>query len=160
MKVTEEIREFIPKFSGYREKRKRKEADKLIKNEILKKLKEISLKIDRMSFEIRVRKLPLLKEMENLKEILYGFLNKIKETNYKKYGLFVPMKIDEGRLRLIYIYDLTIIKNLNSLLEEINLLENEVKLKEFKDLNKILSIKNSLLELKELFDRRESILMM
>ncbi len=101
-----------------------------------------------------------IKDIESLKDVVYGFLKKLGKADYGNSGIFTLTRVSEREVKLIHILDLTLIKNANSLLEEVDLFEIEMKKKEIKDLDKkILCIKNSLLELEEIFDRRESLVL-
>jgi hypothetical protein len=113
--IFDKIGSLIPGYRGYAERDNRRNCDKLLRNQIHKRLLRCGLIINnRIKTEIKNNNLDTIRDFENCQQKLNTLSEKIKYAPYGESSFFGDSQIKEDELEKIYKLDF----NLYSLLEE------------------------------------------
>ncbi|MGD2104103.1 MAG: hypothetical protein PVJ55_03175 [Anaerolineae bacterium] len=96
----------IPGWSGYQERQKRRQADKLLRETLGTKLREQRQRLDAGQKELLSHgRLDLVDDVESAVTQLKTFTDRIRFASYGYAGLFDPVKIRENELNQLYAFD-------------------------------------------------------
>lgn len=160
-RLIEEIETLIPGFRGYKMRELRREADKLVRDYIVRKLKEAKDNLKECMLVIA----------ENDRAELYGLINrisalldlvtsKIEHADYGYSGFFDAVKIKVDELEKLLEYDNSLIKSANEIVtasKSAQDLANDLKFDELS--SKLREFKKLLDRFDELINQRENIIL-
>lgn len=112
----EKITEFIPLYSGYQNKDRRREADKILRMSIVGNLNKGIDILKGIQLDLtEARLLNVISKVERLISQIEYLRDKIKTASYGYSGFFDNIKIKETELDLLYQHDYNIISKVNDL---------------------------------------------
>ncbi|MBC7092226.1 MAG: hypothetical protein H5T50_10040 [Nitrososphaeria archaeon] len=152
--LMERIISYVPGYHGYREKELRREADKIIRNYLVKELNDARMMLNDFLKEIAESNETTAFSIANrTAAVLDRLINKIEHANYGYSGFFDAVKVKEDKLEKLIEYDLNVLENAKSVKETAKNLskqnDSKVALEDFR---------KKLIELENLFDQRNNII--
>jgi len=100
----------IPGFSGYIERKERREADKLLREQIAKLFEVYRVRVGELQEEFAsAGELSYLDDLEKAAMKLQTFIDKVSNAEYGYSGFFDAVKINEEVLAKIYQFDLALL---------------------------------------------------
>ncbi len=100
----------IPGFSGYQKRQKRREADRLLRETMARKLQDQRRRLDAAQKKlISHGRLDLVDDVESAVTQLKTFTDRIRFASYGYAGLFDAVKIRENELKQLYDFDAALI---------------------------------------------------
>jgi len=100
----------IPGFSGYVERKERREADKLLREQIAKLFEVYRVRVGELQEEFAsAGELSYLDDLEKAAMKLQTFIDKVSNAEYGYSGFFDAVKINEEVLAKIYQFDLALL---------------------------------------------------
>ncbi len=160
MGVFEKIVSYIPGYRGYKEKEIRRESDRLIRMEVVNKLKEVKNTIRRkFSNPIFIQKLSNEDtwRLDTLMSRLDRVIQRIDKAVAGYAGIFDAIKVREDKLDTILQYDLSLIEKVESLKNDT---ERIIEIEPGKDewRNGMDGLISKIEEIDEFIDKRSEIL--
>ena len=161
MRLSERILAELPGFRGYKEKELRRESDRLIRNQLYRKLsgaksgfKDVFQKIsDRRTFEV-------LTDMDRVMAKFDRVSEKVNHASYGYTGFFDVVKVKEENLDRMIDFDNRLFDNAQKIVEEVSVLRSEVEKQKFdKAKDHTRSVQEALDAFEEAFDGREEVIL-
>jgi hypothetical protein len=101
----------IPGFKGYIERSNRREADKLLRNQIASEFDVLRVRVGYLQEEFAsAGELSYLDDLEKAVMKLQTFIDKVSNAGYGYSGFFDAIKINEEELAKIYEFDLALME--------------------------------------------------
>jgi hypothetical protein len=108
--ILERIASAIPGFKGYREKERRREADRISREHMASRLEQAKKGLDTLSANAsRVGALDSINDIETARKRLDKVVARIRYADRGYAGFFDAVKIDEGVLERVYRFDLALL---------------------------------------------------
>lgn len=150
----ERIISYVPGYHGYKEKELRREADKIIRNYLVKELNEARMILNDFLKEIaESNETTAFSTANRTAAVLDRLISKIEHANYGYSGFFDAVKVKEDKLEKLIEYDLNVLENVKSVKETAKNLskqnDSKVALEDFR---------KKLIELENIFDQRNNII--
>ena len=161
MRLSERILAELPGFRGYKEKELRRESDKLIRNQLYRKLsgaksgfKDVFQKVsDRRMFDV-------LPDIDRVVAKFDRVSEKVNHASYGYTGFFNVVKVQEENLDRMIDFDNQLFDNAQKIAEEVSALKSEVEKQKFdKAKDHVRSVRETLEAFEEAFDRREEVIL-
>ena len=96
----------IPGSSGYKEKEQRREADKLLRDHIVNRMRTVKTQLDSLQTDlVSAGKFNLLNEAGSATTQLQTFIDRVRTASYGYSGLFDSVRIEEDDLDRVYEFD-------------------------------------------------------
>jgi hypothetical protein len=96
----------IPGYKGYKEKELRREADKLLRDHIVNRLRTVKTQLDGLQQDLMgVGKFDLLDETGSAATQIQTFIDRVRTAAYGYSGLFDAVKVKEDELDRVYEFD-------------------------------------------------------
>ncbi len=161
MRLSERILAELPGFRGYKEKELRRESDRLIRNQLYRKLsgaksgfKDVFQKIsDRRTFEV-------LTDMDRVMAKFDRVSEKVNHASYGYTGFFDVVKVKEENLDRMIDFDNRLFDNAQKIVEEVSVLMSEIEKQKFdKAKDHTRSVREALDAFEEAFDGREEVIL-
>ncbi len=96
----------IPGYKGYKEKEQRREADKLLRDHIVNRMRTVKTQLDGLQQDlIGAGKFDLLDETGSAATQLQTFIDRVRTAPYGYGGLFDAVKVKEEDLDRVYEFD-------------------------------------------------------
>ena len=103
----QKILSYVPGFKGYIERTQRRAADKLLRDQVALKYKELASRVSSMKKDfVDAGQFDFLEEVDSIHLRLMTFSDRIKNASYGYSGLFDTVKINEKELEKLYAFDL------------------------------------------------------
>jgi hypothetical protein len=103
----QKILSYVPGFKGYIERTQRRAADKLLRDQVALKYKELASRLSGMKKDfVDAGQFDLLEEVDSIHLKLMTFSDRIKNASYGYSGLLDTVKINEKELEKLYAFDL------------------------------------------------------
>ncbi len=150
----EELVHDVPGYRGYKEKEERREADRLLRDTIVRNLEEQRRHLN--SIEARLAdsgKLRLLMALERANARLQFLIDRIKFASYGYAGAFDAIKIKEAELDALYGFDMQLLASVRQVEGWVSALGSAGSDDEVQKSADVLL--NGLQELNDLFSRRQ-----
>ncbi|MCU0241759.1 MAG: hypothetical protein MUF51_04985 [Vicinamibacteria bacterium] len=113
--ILERIMNAIPGFSGYREKELRRDADRMQREYLAKRLEEIKANLNTLAAKAsRSGNLDSINDIESARKKLDRVINRIRYAERGYTGFFDAIKVDDAALARVYEFD-------GALLDEVDL---------------------------------------
>ena len=161
MRLSERILAELPGFRGYKEKELRRESDRLIRNQLYRKLsgaksgfKDVFQKIsDRRTFDV-------LTDMDRVMAKFDRVSEKVNHASYGYTGFFDVVKVKEENLDRMIDFDNRLFDNAQKIVEEVSVLRSEIEKQKFdKAKDHARSVREALDAFEEAFDGREEVIL-
>jgi hypothetical protein len=102
----QKIMSYVPGFKGYIERTQRRSADKLLRDQVSLRFKELAKRLSDMKKDLVDAGLfDLLEEADSIHLKLTTFSDRIKNASYGYSGFFDSVKINEQELEKLYAFD-------------------------------------------------------
>ncbi len=106
MSGIEKLAAKIPGYKGYKEKELRREADKLLRDNVVSRMRSVKAQLDNLSTDlIGVGRLDLLDEAGSAATQMQTFIDRVRTASYGYSGLFDANRIKEDDLDRVYEFD-------------------------------------------------------
>lgn len=100
------IADKIPGYSGYKQKELRREADKLLRETIAKRMRTVKTQLDALQQDfISAGKFDLLDEVGSAATQMQTFIDRVRTARYGYAGFFDAVRIKEEELDQVYQFD-------------------------------------------------------
>jgi hypothetical protein len=163
-KVSEDIDPFkkilnkVPGFEGYIERTKRRDSDKLIREYIFDRYRELEGRVSRLQRDfIREGEIQYVDDLEATAIKLRTFADRMKTAQRGYAGLFDAVKINQDELTQIYEYDASMLNFVDEINHAIDNVESSVGTDGLPAAVRHLETKAG--ESIQAFDRRESVIL-
>ncbi len=104
--LEETMANVIPGYKGYKQKELRREADKLLRDTLVDRMRTVKTQLDGLQKDlISSGKFDLLDEVESAATQLQTFIDRVKTASYGYSGLFDATKVKEEDLDRLYEFD-------------------------------------------------------
>ncbi len=151
------ISEVIPGYNGYKQKELRREADKLLRETLVARLRTISRELDALQNDlIAAGKIDLLDEAGRAVTQLQTFMDRIRTASYGYGGLFDAERVKEEQLDQLYQFDAALLDYVDRLANAISRARSEIAGDETRSL--VLLVLDIAREANATFDRRREVL--
>jgi heme oxygenase len=161
MRLSERILAELPGFRGYKEKELRRESDKLIRNQLYRKMsnaksgfKDVFQKLsDRRMFEV-------LTDIDRVMARFDRVSEKVNHASYGYAGFFDVVKVQEESLDRMIDFDNKLFDDAQKIVEEVTTLKSEVEKQKFdKVKERVQSVRETLDAFEGTFDSREEVIL-
>ncbi len=96
----------IPGYKGYKEKEQRREADRLLRDHIVNRMRTVKTQLDVLQTDlISAGKIDLLDETGSAATQIQTFIDRVRTAAYGYSGLFDAVRIKEDDLDRVYEFD-------------------------------------------------------
>ena len=119
--------EKIPGFSGYMERKKRRDADKLLRLSIASRFGELYGRISQLQRDfISQGQIRYVDDLEAAAIKIRTFIDLVRTASYGYSSFFEAVKVDESALQRIYEYDLQMLKLVDDISRAIDNVEASI----------------------------------
>ena len=156
MRLSERILAELPGFKGYKEKELRREADKLIRNHLYRKLVEAKNMIRDVFQELsEKRRYEVLNDVDKLVMKFDRIAEKINHASYGYTGFFEATKIEEDDLDRMISFDAGLLDNVKKISATATTVKTETLRQEYEKAKEhIQKLRELIEELEQTFDER------
>ena len=151
--VIEVLTEYIPGYKGYKDRERRRDADKMLREYVANRLRENREDLDKIKEDLAEK--GSLEELDVIDKISRKFekvTDKVIYSDYGNTGFFDVIKIFEEELEKIYDYDYNMLKFSEEIKEMIQKLEVEFNSDNLETLAEMMD------DLNRYIDKREEII--
>jgi hypothetical protein len=100
------IADVVPGYKGYKQKELRREADKLLRDTLVSRLRTVKRQLDALQQDlISVGKIDLLDIVGSATTQLQTFIDRVRTASYGYGGLFSAVRVKEDDLDRVYQFD-------------------------------------------------------
>ncbi len=104
--VLQKLLSYLPGFKGYIERNQRRAADKMLRDQVALRYRELAERASRLQKPLADSGgFELLDEVEEIAMLLRTFVDRIKNASYGYTGFFDAVKINETELARLYTFD-------------------------------------------------------
>lgn len=104
------ISDVVPGYKGYKQKELRREADKLLRETIVERMRTVKTHLDSLGQDlIAAGKYDLLDEAGSAATQLQTFIDRVRTASYGYGGLFDAVRVKEDDLDRLYQFDATLL---------------------------------------------------
>jgi hypothetical protein len=160
MRLSERIAAALPGFRGYKEKERRRESDKIIRNHLYLKLSKDKDNVRSISQRIADKRyLDVLADVDRLTAKMDRITEKVNHASYGYSGFFDIVKIKEDNLDRMIAFDNQLVDSVNALSAEIDAFKAQLLSGDYTNLkDKIQSVTDKLEQLEDTFDKRQEVI--
>jgi hypothetical protein len=127
----ESLAKKIPGYKGYKEKELRREADKLLRNQLAGQLEGQRRRlVELQNRAISQAQIAYLDDLERTAMKLQLLTDRVKTASYGYAGLFDALKIKEEQLDMLYDFDARVLASVNIIAADIDRVESAVATRE------------------------------
>ena len=108
----QKMAELIPGYIGYRERERRRDADKLLRNHLVRLLDTTRAKAERIMRQLGTSDLQLVGKIGTLQRRLTALRDRVDHASYGYTGFFDAVKIGTEQLERMYDYDMSLISHI------------------------------------------------
>ncbi|HQE92369.1 MAG TPA: hypothetical protein PLH19_01965 [Anaerolineae bacterium] len=147
----------IPGYKGYKEKEQRREADKLLRDHIVSRMRTVKTQLDGLQQDlIEAGKFDLLDETGSAATQVQTFIDRVRTAAYGYGGLFDAVKIKEEDLDRVYEFDTALVGYADRIENAISNARTGMEGEEIRSL--ILMVRDLAREANTTFDERQDVL--
>ncbi len=156
----EELADIIPGYKGYKEKEMRREADRLLRQTLVRRLEEQWRRLPDLEKKMLSKgKISYLDEAETVVNRLQTLVDKVKGATTGYGGLFDAVRVKEKELDSLYDFDLGLLKRVGDLKAAMARLQEAIE-KGTPSLDKAIEqLQDMTAGLNDLWDRREEVIL-
>ena len=112
----ERLMNAVPGFKGYREKELRRDADRLQREYLAARLDDNKKVLNQLAADAtRSGSLDVINDIETARKRLDKLVNRVRYADRGYSGFFDPVKVDEGQLDRVYLFDLGLIDGVEAI---------------------------------------------
>jgi hypothetical protein len=147
----------IPGYKGYKEKELRREADKLLRDHIVNRMRTVKTQLDGLQQDlIGAGKFDLLDETGSAATQIQTFIDRVRTAAYGYGGLFDAVKVKEDDLDRVYEFDTALVGYADRIENAIGTARAGVEGEDARSL--ILMVRDLAREANATFDERQDVL--
>jgi hypothetical protein len=147
----------IPGYKGYKEKELRREADKLLRDHIVNRLRTVKTQLDGLQTDlIGAGKFDLLDEAGSAATQIQTFIDRLRTAPYGYAGLFDAARVKEDSLDRVYEFDSALVSYADRIEAAIGRAREGIEGEDARSL--ILMIRDLAREANATFDERQDVL--
>ena len=147
----------IPGYKGYKEKELRREADKLLRDHIVNRMRTVKTQLDGLQQDLMgAGKFELLDETGSAATQIQTFIDRVRTAAYGYGGLFDAVKVKEDELDRVYEFDSALIGYADRIENAISNARAGIEGEEARAL--ILMVRDLAREANATFDERQDVL--
>lgn len=147
----------IPGYKGYKEKEMRREADRLLRDHIVNRMRTVKTQLDSLQQDlISSGKFELLTETGSAATQIQTFIDRVRTASYGYAGLFDAARIKEDDLDRVYAFDTSLVSYADRIENAISRARAGLAGEEARSL--ILLVRDLTREANTTFDERQDIL--
>ena len=106
----------IPGFKGYKDKELRREADRILRQHVARKLEEVKDQLQELQITYASSgKIGLLDDVERAVMKLQNVIDRLKTASYGYAGFFDAVKVREEELDALYAFDLALLEKVEAI---------------------------------------------
>ncbi|RLC76167.1 MAG: hypothetical protein DRI61_13760 [Chloroflexi bacterium] len=110
----------IPGFKGYKDKELRREADRLLRQHVARKLEEVKDQLQELQLTyISAGKIGLIDDVERAVMKLQNVIDRLKTASYGYTGFFDAVKVKEEELDALYSFDQAMLDKVEAIGESV-----------------------------------------
>ncbi len=126
--LEQKLTELIPGYRGYKQKELRREADKLLRDTLVSRLRAVKRQMDALQQDlISAGKFDLLDEVGSAITQLQTFTDRVRTAAYGYGGLFDAVRVKEDDLDRLYQFDLQLLDYARRMEEAVSRAKTEVE---------------------------------
>ncbi len=126
--LEQKLSELVPGYKGYKQKELRREADKLLRDTLVSRLRAVKRQMDALQQDlISAGKFDLLDELGSAITQLQTFIDRVRTASYGYGGLFDAVRVKEDDLDRLYQFDAQLLDYARRLEEAVNRAKTEVE---------------------------------
>lgn len=157
MSGIEKLAAKIPGYKGYKEKELRREADKLLRDHIVNRMRTVKTQLDGLQQDlIGAGKFDLLDETGSAATQIQTFIDRVRTASYGYGGLFDAVRVKEEDLDRVYAFDNTLLSYAERIESAVNNARAGVEGEDARAL--ILLVRDLAREANTTFDERQDVL--
>lgn len=157
MSALETLAAKIPGYKGYKEKELRREADRLLRDHIVNRLRTVRAQLDTLQTDlISAGQITLLTEAGSATTQLQTFIDRIRTATYGYSGLFDAVRIKEDDLDRVYEFDAALLSYAERIENAIERARESIGGEDTRSL--ILMIRDLAREANATFDQRQDVM--
>jgi hypothetical protein len=127
-RLLEKIARVIPGYGGYKDKELRREADKLQRTYLSKRIREEKARLERVNGELgRKLFMDAIGEADRTAKRMEKVMDRIRFASYGYAGFFDLVKVRENELDKIYEYDARLLDDVEKISQSISELEGNLE---------------------------------
>ncbi len=147
----------IPGYKGYKEKEQRREADRLLRDHIVSRMRTVKRQLDALQTDlISAGKIELLDEAGSAATQMQTFIDRVRTAAYGYGGLFDAVRIQEDDLDRVYEFDAALVSYADRIEAAISRAREGVEGEEIRSL--VLMIRDLAREANATLDERQDVL--
>lgn len=155
--MLEQLGRRIPGFSGYLDRERRRDADRLQREFMARSLSDLKRKVqDAQEALLEAGQMKLMAKLDDVGNVMDRVVNRLRHANQGYAGFFDVNQVNEEELARIYEFDLSLVNNLSHAEEAVTALNANVDKEDVK--NRVSDLEKSIRELDSKLDERERLL--
>jgi hypothetical protein len=112
----EKLASKIPGYGGYMKKEERREADRLLREEVVRQYSAQLVRLNDVPVALlEAGQIALLDDVDRARTRLQTFIDRVRTASYGYAGLFAALKVDEAELAKLYGFDAGLLEGINGL---------------------------------------------
>jgi hypothetical protein len=112
----EKLASKIPGYGGYMKKEERREADRLLREEVVRAYSAQLVRLNDVPVALlEAGQIALLDDVDRARTRLQTFIDRVRTASYGYAGLFAALKVDEAELAKLYSFDAGLLEGINGL---------------------------------------------
>lgn len=160
MRMMEQLETIIPGFSGYKEKELRREADKLLREELAASLKELDSEVDSAYEDMVENKMvKTYQSMDTITALMDKIISKVELADYGYAGFFNAVKIGEDALDRMYEFDSALFSDVEKTRKAVQALADDVAGDGAGAERLAKELKASVIDFDKKFDKRKGVML-
>ncbi len=116
----------LPGYAGYKEKEQRRDADRILREAIRLRLREIADRLLGLQRELAERDLSRVDELDRVVRRIQTLADQVGVARYGYAGFFDALRIEEAELEALYRFDADLLQKIEELQERIDVLDQTV----------------------------------
>lgn len=113
----------LPGYVGYKEKERRRDADRILREAVSRRLREAADRLLRLQREIADRDLAHVDEVDRAARRIQTLADRIQTTRYGYAGFFDALRIGEAELEALYRFDADLLQRVEDLSGDLDRLD-------------------------------------
>ncbi|MFP4497088.1 MAG: hypothetical protein ACLFQV_02660 [Vulcanimicrobiota bacterium] len=155
----EKLMRKIPGFEGYKNREQTRNADKIQRDFMAKKLRDEKSRLTDLGQELlRSGNMMLMGDVDRVTKLFDKTMDRIEHAEYGYASLFAGTKINEAELDHLYEYDLSLMDNISRVEESVTALEHSIDSEEMDPKKKLKDVEKTIKAVNERVDGRQKIL--
>jgi len=151
------IADVVPGYKGYKQKELRREADKLLRDTLVSRLRTVKRQLDVLQQDlISVGKIDLLDVVGSATTQLQTFIDRIRTASYGYGGLFSAVRVKEEDLDRVYQFDAQLLDYVDRMEGAIGRAREAVAGDDAQSL--VMIVRDLAREANDTFDRRQEVI--